>query len=203
VNPDDVDPESARYPGADLTPAEFELFAAGWLSEATPYADDFRVSVHEKIASPDGSYDFDATVRFSVAGMEFLVLVECKKRSDAIKRELVQVLDAKLQSTGAHKGMMIAAGPYQRGAVEYARAHRIELVTVTEGRFTFETKDLHARPAPTRQEAAERFAVPPFVGYPITDEPHEDDGFGADRPVVVSMLGIPARRQSRGDPGPL
>lgn len=189
----DVDPESARYPGADLTPAQFEMFAADWLAEADPHADGFSVTVHQTIEAADGSYDFDATVSFSVAGMDFLVLVECKKHSSPIKRQLVQILHAKLLSTGAQKAVMIAAGPYQRGAVAYARAHGIALVTVTEGRFTFETKSLGARTAMTRQEAAERFGLPAFVAYPLAGADDDADGGPADdRPVVAAVLGVPA-----------
>jgi hypothetical protein len=47
------------------------------------------------------------------------------------------VLYQKVQSIGAHKGVMVATVPYQSGAVAFARAHGIALVTVVEGRFVF------------------------------------------------------------------
>jgi hypothetical protein len=36
--------------------------------------------------------DFDATVRYQLAGMSFLVVVEAKLHKNPIKRELVQIL---------------------------------------------------------------------------------------------------------------
>jgi hypothetical protein len=91
-------------------------------------------------------------------------LVEAKRHKNPIKRELVQVLHAKLRSVGAQKAVMIATSPYQRGALEYAKTHGMALVTVTEGRFTFETKAKDKPPAMSREGAAARYDLPTFVG---------------------------------------
>jgi hypothetical protein len=127
--------------------------------------DHLTVTLHDKVEGPDGIYDFDATVRYQLAGMSFLVLVEAKRHKNPIKRELVQVLHQKVQSVGAHKGVMISTAPYQIGAVKFAKAHGIALVTVTEGRFTYEARDMLPGPEMSRDEAAERFNVPTFVGH--------------------------------------
>ena len=42
---------------------------------------------------------------------------------------------------GAHKGVLVATSAFQSGAIEFARTHGIALVTVTEGRFDFATRD--------------------------------------------------------------
>jgi hypothetical protein len=60
---------------------------------------------------------------------------------------------------------MIATAPYQRGALEYAKTHGIALATVTEGRFTFETKARDKPPVMSREEAATRYDLPTFVGH--------------------------------------
>lgn len=156
---------TAFYPQPDITPAEFEHFVGALLESVTPLVDDLNVTLHEKIDGTDGTYDFDATVRFGLAGMEFLVLVEAKRHKNPIKRELVQVLHEKLRSVGAHKAAMIATAPYQSGALKYARTHGIALATVTEGRFTFETKSVEEVPALSRQEASDRFGIPHLVGH--------------------------------------
>jgi hypothetical protein len=165
---------TAMYPPPDITPGEFEEFVAQQLlGSASPEVDDLKVTLHEKIARPDGTYDFDATIRFNLAGMSFLVLVEAKRHKDPIKRELVQVLHQKMQSVGAHKGVMVSTAPYQRGALLFAIEHGIALVTVTEGRFLYEARDALGIPKMSREEAAERFGVPTFVGhyYGLGDEP--------------------------------
>lgn len=156
---------TARYPPPDITPAEFEAFVAELLEAASPLVDGLSVTLHEKVAGLDGTFDFDATVRFELAGLAFLVLVEAKRHTNPIKRELVQVLHQKVQSVGGHKGAMIATAPYQRGALEFAKAHGIALATVTEGRFTFETKAIAPAPAISREEAQSRFGLPTFVGH--------------------------------------
>jgi hypothetical protein len=154
---------TAYYPPADITPGEFEEFVAQLLGSANSLVEDLTVTLHEKVEGFDGAYDFDATVRYHLAGMSFLVLVEAKRHKNPIKRELVQVLHHKVQSVGGHKGIMISTAPYQIGALKFARVHGIALVTVTEGRFTFETRNM-AKSAMSREEASERYQVPIFVG---------------------------------------
>jgi Restriction endonuclease len=139
-----------RYPHPAITPGEFEEFVAGeLLGAAGSEVDDLAVTVHEKIIGTDGAYDFDATVRYRFAGMAFLVVVEAKLHRNPIKRELVQILHQKIHSVGAHKGVMVATSPYQTGAVEFAKAHGIALVTVTESRFVFATRNIATRTRPT------------------------------------------------------
>lgn len=164
-DPQEVAYETARYPPADITPDEFEQWVVGLIKSVAPLVEALEVTLHDKIQGVDGLYDFDATVRFNLGGMRFLVLVEAKRHKHPIKRELVQVLHDKLRSVGAQKAAMIATAPYQRGAVEYAKAHGIALATVTEGRFTFETKSVDEAPTMSRQEPADRFGVPEFVGH--------------------------------------
>jgi len=158
---------TSHYPPADITPVEFEEFAATLFKSgaAEAGATDIRVQLHEVIEGADGSYDFDATVRYELAGMDFLVLVEAKAHRHPIKRELVQVLHQKLQSVGAHKAVLISTAPFQSGALGFALAHGIALVTVTEGRFTFETKSAYKTTALTREQALEYYDLPTFVGH--------------------------------------
>jgi Restriction endonuclease len=165
VTQDDVDRATAQYPPADITPAQFEVYVSELLGSTESQLDKLAVTLHETIAGTDGSYDFDATVRYEFAGMAFLVLVEAKRHANPIKRELVQVLHQKIQSVGAHKGVMVSTAPYQSGALTFAKTHGIALVTVTEGRFTYETKAFD-KPAPvTREEARKFFGIPTFVGH--------------------------------------
>ncbi|MFC1404798.1 MULTISPECIES: restriction endonuclease [Streptacidiphilus] len=162
---EDVARPTSHYPPADITPAQFESFVADLLWSAQPDVDDLKVTLHESITGVDGTYDFDATIRYQLAGMDFLVLVEAKRHKNPIKRELVQVLREKILSVGAQKGVMISTAPYQSGALNFAKTHGIALVTVTEGRFTFESRGANQPPLMTREEAWEKFRVPTFVGH--------------------------------------
>jgi hypothetical protein len=60
---------------------------------------------------------------------------------------------------------MVSTAPYQTGAVNYAKSHGIARVTVTEGRFLYETKGLDRPAAMSREDAAARFGFPVFVGH--------------------------------------
>jgi hypothetical protein len=102
---------TAQFPPPDITPEEIEEYVAQLLSSTEPLVDNLTVMIHDKIEGSDGAYDFDATVRYQLAGMSFLVLVEAKRHKNPIKRELVQVLHQKVQSVGGHKGVMISTAP--------------------------------------------------------------------------------------------
>ena len=65
--------------------------------------------------------------------MEFLIVVEAKKHRYPIKRELVQVLHSKIQSVGAHKGVMVSTAPYQNGALDSATADLSEVMRYQPG----------------------------------------------------------------------
>ena len=69
--------------------------------------------------------------------MDFLVLFECKRHKSPVKREHVMVLHAKLQSTGAQKGVIVAASGFQSGALEYAQAHGIACVRLVDDAWTY------------------------------------------------------------------
>jgi restriction system protein len=63
-------------------------------------------------------------------------LVECKRYSTAVKREVVEVLHDKLRETRAQKAMLFATSGFQKGAIVYARNHHITLVRFVDGRGT-------------------------------------------------------------------
>ena len=57
----EVASETARYPPADITPTEFELFVAELLKAVAPLVEELQVTVHDRIKGVDGLDDFDAT----------------------------------------------------------------------------------------------------------------------------------------------
>src|SRR5207248_10604619 len=69
-----------------------DLFVVAEFEQTRPYVDDLQVTLHEVVKGSDGSYDFDATIRYTLAGLDFLVLVEAKRHHYPIKRDVVQTL---------------------------------------------------------------------------------------------------------------
>ena len=142
----------------EITPEEFELHVKRILEEEGLGLKAFQTQHLEKVSGTDGDYFIDVTVRFQALDVDFLVLVECKRHSSPIKRELVQVFSEKIRSSGAQKGILFATADFQKGAVEYAKIHGIALVTVQDGKNAFVTK------AVTPPDYHPPW-LPPVVGY--------------------------------------
>jgi restriction system protein len=129
-----------EYPLPALSPEEFELLVKGMLDAGSGGLVGYRSRHRESIVGSDGEYEFDVTVRFSAIGADYLTLVECKYYKNRVNRERVQALWAKVQSVGAHKGIIFATAGFQSGAIEFAKSHGIALVAVADGRSSYLVK---------------------------------------------------------------
>ncbi len=118
-----------------LEPAEFELLVKQKLEEEGVGLSDFEARHLEVLHSPNGDYEIDVTARFHALGADFLVLIECKRYSRPIERELVQVLHSKLSSCSAQKAMLWSTSGFRSGAREFALAKGIALVRIADGLF--------------------------------------------------------------------
>ena len=133
--------ERKRLP--DMTATEFETICLSILSR---YAEEEELKdfiiVHDKvIKTSDGSYQIDVYAEFTAFGSKIKVLCECKKYKRKVDREKVAVLHRKLESIGAHKGILISVNGFQSGAIAYAKAHGIALITMdgsSRGDYHFE-----------------------------------------------------------------
>lgn len=131
----------------NLTPKQFELFVCEWLSRQGCNIASLTVAHDQKIEGHDSTYQIDVVAKFEAfAGADFTVLVECKKYATPVEREKVVVLHGKVQSLGAHKGMLFSTSGFQSGAVRYAKVHGIALLTVTDGVASYQTTMLPRQP---------------------------------------------------------
>jgi hypothetical protein len=112
----------------------YERDVAALFESAGPSVDGVRVVHRDVVAAADGSYEIDTTMRFQFAELEFVVLVEAKLQGRPVDRSTAQVLHQKVQSTGAHKGVLVSSSGYQRGALVFAAAHGIALFDYAGGR---------------------------------------------------------------------
>ena len=123
----DVNPY--RELDANISPTDFEIFC---LNTLKAYADreglkDFSIKHNQNIKADDGTYQIDVLAEYTALGARHKVVVECKKKSESIKREVVAALYTKIQSLGAHKGILISTSGFQSGATLYAEKHGIAL----------------------------------------------------------------------------
>lgn len=160
---------SDKWPTFDLTPEEYERTVASLVQAAGHEVADLRVEHLDPVEGVDGTYIIDVTVRFRLMGADFLMLFECKRHSTPVKREHVQVLRDKLQSTGAHKGVVVAASGFQRGALEYARIHGIACVRLVDGAWLYESRDfgVPVLPEPTGNYVGYAYSLTE-MGYAIS-----------------------------------
>lgn len=123
----------------DMTPTEFEECCCNVLAG---YADnekinDFKIIHNRIIKASDGKYQIDVYAEFTAMGAQFKVLCECKRYKYRVSREKVAILHRKLESIGAHKGILISTSEFQSGAIEYAKAHGIALIKAEDYHFEY------------------------------------------------------------------
>lgn len=117
---------------SSITPTEYEVFCTEFLKG---YAEeenlkDFAIQHNVVTSADDGNYQIDIYATFVAMGVKFTVLAECKRYTQPVKRDYVVLLEAKVRSLGAQKGILISTSGFQSGAVEYAQKHGVSLIQV-------------------------------------------------------------------------
>ncbi len=125
----------------DITPEQFEKYALDLLAEQTRGLENLVIEHNKLIEAYDGNYQIDGYIQYTMMGIDFKTIVECKHYKSAITREKVQILLSKIRSIGAHKGILISTSNFQRGAIEFAQNHGIALIQITEAGTEYELRD--------------------------------------------------------------
>lgn len=117
----------------ELSAVEFEecclAVLRGYAEEK--HLDSFMISHNEILKSHDGDYQVDVYSEFTIfGGSKIKVLIECKQYNSPVKRERVELLYSRLQSTGSHKGILMTTAQFQSGAIRFAEEHGITLIEV-------------------------------------------------------------------------
>lgn len=151
-------------PNLEISAAEFERLVRDWILKQGVELTSLEVTHDVKVEAHDSTYQIDVLAKFQAfAGADFIVLIECKKYRSAVKRELVQVLHNKVMSIGAHKGILFTTTGYQSGAIKYAKAHGIALVSIIEGAATYQTRSAF----PVAAKPSAWLNLPKFALYHI------------------------------------
>lgn len=74
-------------------------------------------------------HEIDVSIELSIAGLEILILIECKHYKRKVGIENVLTLAQRMEDIGAHKGVIVTTTGFQPGAEKIASAHKIALVT--------------------------------------------------------------------------
>ncbi len=147
--------------GIELSPQEFELAVLNWLKNSGEKLKGFEIKHDVKEKTYDGTYQIDVLATFEALGLEFQVIIECKKHNRKISREVIQILNDRIRSIGAQKGVVVTTSGFQSGAIQYAEKHGISLVTIANGDALYQTRSLHA------VEKPKGVNFPQFMGWHI------------------------------------
>ncbi|WP_295795099.1 restriction endonuclease [Mucilaginibacter sp.] len=138
-----------------MTPTEFEETVYKYIAELGQNLPGFKVAHNTRVTGTDGIYQADILASYTELNVNMIVLIECKHYTNPVTREKIQILNDKLRSTGAQKGILFSTSGFQSGAIEYAIRHKIALVRLLTSRFEKVTNTLakpkrpvYAPPAP-------------------------------------------------------
>lgn len=152
----------------DITPDEYERQVVALLRNLGSSLVDFHIDHLHRLTGAGGEYEFDGIAKFTVfEGAKIVVLVECKRHTKSVKRDVIMIMHAKLNDVGAHKGIIFSTSGFQRGALEYASTYGIATVTFIDGKMLYETRDAGSSGKPPPW-----LFLPKFAGWYLT----EDDG---------------------------
>ena len=133
---------------AQVTPAEYEAQVCSWLSQSEDFPCINWIN-GEVISGRGGDYEIDVLGEMTLlGGALFRILVECKRWSRPVGRDVVLALAMKLQNTAAHKGMIFATSGFQRGALKAATKHGIATLTFEDGNARYRTRSMGPTPEP-------------------------------------------------------
>ncbi|MFC0251947.1 hypothetical protein [Massilia consociata] len=97
-----------------LTPTQYELAVKEILDGSGLPLEQFTSNHLDAVNGVDGSYVNKVTARFSAMGASFLDLIECQHEQRKVERQAMQVLHAKVMSTGAQKEMLFSVAGFSR-----------------------------------------------------------------------------------------
>lgn len=132
-------------PTLRLTPEQYEFSVKEFLQrDAKCSRVNITVKGKHKVTAPGGAadeeYELDATAEFELMGVQFSVVVECKRYGRNVDRDEVLAVHRKMQELGRHKAIMFATSGFQSGAIAYARKHGIALIALRPSGYSRITK---------------------------------------------------------------
>ena len=95
--------------------------------------------------------------------MQFLILFVLFNTLQTLRYYLNLILHQKIQTIGAHKGVICSTSGFQNGALKYAKMHGIACIQVVPGETTFHTKSVG--PQELNYNPCEVWGIPRICGY--------------------------------------
>lgn len=131
----DAGPSSARAPA--LHGVRHARWMPAWEDYQEQSASLFRELgfTAETDVTVDGaraSHDVDVLVAYQHAGLDLMWVVECKAWKSRVKKEKVLSLRSVVEDVGADKGVLLAEGGFQRGAIKATTKSNVIATSLAE-----------------------------------------------------------------------
>lgn len=181
----------------EITPTEFELRCKEILLgyAETEGLKNYTITHNTIIPAHDGKYQIDIYAEFTALGVQFKVLCECKRYKNRVNRDKVAILHRKLESIGAHKGILISTSDFQSGAIEYAKTHGIALIKAED--YHFEHLSHSAGEEKCNKDDPFLYGethMPPYEAFDCTAESEEPKKVFPTRRMFIELLNEQNRR---------
>ena len=115
-----------------LTAMMYEKLTAMMLESALKQFNAERISVQhdQKVQGKSGhQHQIDVLAEFYVAGLRFLVAVECKMYlTRRVGIDEILEVSSRIEDIGAHKGVIVTTQGFQEGALTFAKSRGIGLI---------------------------------------------------------------------------
>ena len=116
-----------------MTPTEFELLTKEIFERELLNKFDQKIHIdHQKIFRKNGyNYKIDLSYSFTIAGIEYLNIIECKYWDTRIKRSMINSVQSVASDIKAHKAIIVTKRGFQKGAISFAKNFGIALVKIS------------------------------------------------------------------------
>ncbi|WP_411880032.1 restriction endonuclease [Polaromonas sp. YR568] len=128
-----------------VSPQDYERQVVRWLSDANKSPVDLTIEHLKNLEGSGGLYEIDAVATLILlGGMEIKIIVECKRYSRKVEREVLLALQAKKEDVRAQKAMIFSTSGFQSRAIDYASEKGICCVSFLDGQALMMTKGFDA-----------------------------------------------------------
>ena len=149
-----------------VSPMEYEQAVKDMLDSQADEPGSYQSRLIRIVDGSDGEYVIEVTAAFSILGFDYMMLVECKRHRRKVDRFDLKVLQQKLKSTGAHKGVVFSTSGFQEDALEFAKAQDIATIQFSERTET----NLKGMESSGQQSSALQGNFPKYVGIWIGED---------------------------------
>ncbi|MDF2883799.1 MAG: hypothetical protein K0R54_4363 [Clostridiaceae bacterium] len=110
---------------------EYESLIKYVYDELSSYSkNDIKVERNIKLVGKSGcEHQIDVYYEFLVNGITHKVVIECKDHKKKVEKMLIQAFESTLNDIGGCNGIFASRNGFQKGALDYAKFARIELVS--------------------------------------------------------------------------